>query len=916
MQPAHRPAGMRPRHAFFVAILVALAIAIGLWVSTDGPTPPPSTIPAPTQPSLATSAEPATSSTPGDLGEGRHRAAPAPAADEAAPAAAATAAASASEPSAATVYGRVVDTANRPVANAAVGLVAKSDLPEILTASLPAPSATERTTTTAADGSFTLTLPTLGAFTLRASHERHPPTTWHGEAVGARVDGIVLVLQEGLTVRGLVTGMPEDHGRLFAVAQPIDRDYGAAVGQTLGKALFDFGELLDDLEVPFDGRSSEVADDGSFELAGLAAGKRYRVFAQQRPLDRMPTRCTVVVEAPAGTQGLHLPWRASLALSLRVLDADTGAALEDLQVAVGPMRTMSVFGIDVGMPMRQDVPQRHFPGGVVQLTGIAVDTYAGARLSVAIRAHGHHSWHRDDVDATTPGARDLGTITLTTAPVLRVLVTSGGLPVAGATVEVRPAPEEPGDGAGSLQIGATVRAPSETTATTTVDGDDAQHRATTDAEGRCELTADLTGRVHLVVRSEAHCPTYGPAFELPARGVLAQEVVLARGGQVQVTAVDAAGSALAGALVVREGRDDDREEHTTASDGTATFAHVAPGPQTFTLQRGQNAGLRVMARGLSRAETSDRRTVEVTDGAELLLRLAEPRRGSLRGTITLDGQPLDRAEVQFAVGDAAPNAADAAIQAAVGGLLGGLLGDASAAPAQSDPDGSYSFQDVPLGPVRITVRHRGLAMAHSARCELHEGDNVHDVALRSTNVQGIVLDANGNAIVGAEVRVAVATQADATAAADEAAAMLGAMFGSSDTSVVRTDAEGRFVLRSVHAGVALQVRATARLHVPAAADVPAIAEGGTHDGLTLRLLAAGRVRVRAPGAMVLRAEWAGAGEPPAGPRQHELPLPKGRATFDQLAPGRWRLRAERTPDTASTERIVEVAAGRTDDIDL
>ncbi|MBL8738176.1 MAG: carboxypeptidase regulatory-like domain-containing protein [Planctomycetes bacterium] len=909
--PAPRSTG-HPLVWLVAALVLASAAIFAFGWSSDGPPAPPGTISPPPE-RAAKAAEPAR---PGEVvapddDSGRSAAAtPAPTA----------AAPDANEPTAGTaplrvrtrVRGQVVDVRRQGVAGAEVGQVKKADAPALIAASLPMAAGTEHTTRTAADGSFEVALPELGAFELRASHPDHPPSTFAGVADGPVVEGVLLVLQDGVAITGRVVDAPSDAGALTVVGKPVERGLAAAADQALTKSLFDFGNLLDDFDVPADGRTAVVAADGTFTLAGLAVGRTYRVFAQQRPDGQMPTRCTEVAECPSGSRGVSLRWRPTAELVLRVVDAETGAPLEALEVAVGPMRKVAVLGIDVAVPMRQPVPQQQFPRGEVRVPGLGIDAGETGRWSLEVRAAGHRSWVRDDLELR-PGRHDLGVASLGVAPVVQVTVQASGRPVAGALVEI----DEVEDDERSLQVGATVRAgntqpvPSSTT-TTTIGGGPERGRNRTDEHGVVRITTDLVGQGRLVVRSDQHAPYRGEPFALPARGTVEQTVTLRDGGSVTVQVFDRDGNPVPGVVVVRSGGDDEGdEERTTDADARTTFARLAPGKHTFARKIPDSGhGLTIGGLGLPRSIPGSK-SVEVVDGAELQLRLDEPRLGSVRGVVTLGGQPLDRAEVRLLVASAG-DPLDAAVEEAVGEMFGGLLGGSSDPTCRSESDGTYTLGQAPIGPVRLQVRHRDLAMPQAFDFELREGDNQFDLVLHDTSVAGIVRDENGAPLAGIELHVDTADEAEFAEGVAEATAL----FGGTGRRAQRSADDGTFVLRGLRHGVPLQLTARGRLRVPSTVALEPLAVGERRGDVAVQLRAAGRVRVRADGAIGVGAEWAGSEAPASGPTQHMVRANNGQATFDQLAPGPWRLVAQRPDGAAVAGQVVTVTAGSTQAVTL
>ena len=827
---------------------------------------------------------------------------------------------------AATVYGKVVDVRGIGIAGAKVAVLKNDQLPAGLALGLPRElrEAGSDGVQTDAAGDFAMRLRALGPFELIVSHDEHPSTRHAGAADGPRVVGVRIVLRDGGSITGTVAGAPADAGELTVVARLVEEGVAAAAGAA-ASAMFDFGAMFEGLDLPVGARRTTAAADGTFRLGGLEPGARFSLCALRQLQAGQPTRCTERAEVREGSSGVQLRWRETLGLVVRVLDADTGAAIEDLDVSVGPVSRMVVLGMSMPIPMRQPVPQHHFTGGIVQLDGIGVDD-KNATLSIEVRAPGRRPWSRDDVDATRPLRIDLGTVQLAAAPVVRVTVVCGGEPVAGAAVrleKVEDARSEAGGARGmrSISFSATATAPAG-------DGQEpAQHvqlgerdtRVATDARGVCELTADCEGRARVVVESALHAPCRGEPFDLPRRGVVEQRAELWRGGTASVRAVDGHGAPLANAAVRRVGAEPkDTETATTDAEGTLVFLRLLPGAHTFAIEAaGKAAGGVRIDLGAAAGTDAAGVTVAIADGQTALVLLTAPLRGSLRGVVTLDGQPLDRAEVRVVdvPRDGEATDASAEVGAAVASMLGGLVDQGQR--ATTGADGDYELAGVRTGARRVLVTHKRLAMAACSDATIVEGSNLLDIALRSTTVRGRVLDQGGNPVAGAAVSVAPdAADADATAAGiEEATATFGALFGGGGREAVRTAADGTFELAGVRPGVPLRVRASSRLHVADSVRVDAVPTGSARDGIELRLAAAGRVRVHAAveGALAVRAEWAGGSPAPKGAgAARSAMLKSGRATLEGLPPGRWQLVLEGSPALAARglERTVDVAAGQ------
>jgi len=829
---------------------------------------------------------------------------------------------------AAVVHGRVVDVRGAGIAAARVAVSGQDQLPAGITAGLPRELRDTGSNAVQTDGSggFVVPLGKRGSFELIASHDAHPSAKHAGVADGPRVDGVVIVLRDGGSIAGMVEGAPDDAGELEVIARQLEDGVAAAAGAA-ANAMFDFGSLFEGLDLPIGARKTVAAADGTFRLIGLEPGARFSVFALRKLQDAKTARCTERVEVREGAHGVVLRWRESLGIVVRVLDADTGSPIEELDVSVGPVRKMTVVGMSVPLPMRQPVPQRHFADGLVQIDGISVDDGKDP-LSIEVRAVGRRPWLRDDLDATRPGRLDLGVVQLVAAPVVRVTVVCGDEPVAGAKVRlvrVEDAPADREDGPRtSIMFSTTATTPANSGAdpTTPVSIPVTDTRVTTDANGICELTADFAGRARINVAASGHAAFWGQPFELPSRGVVEHRAVLWRGGTAAVRVVDGHGAPLAGATVRRSGAEPkDTATAKTDAQGAVSFKHVAPGTHSFALDEASasSGGIRIDISGVGDSDVGAI-SVQIGDGQVVDVMLTAPLRGSLRGVVTVDGQPLDRAEV--AVVDVPRDGAAADLSAELGSavesMLGGLVGMDQGQRTKTGVDGEYELAGVRAGARRVLVRHKRLAMPACSDVTIVEGSNVHDIALRSTTLRGRVFDQRGQPIEGALVAVSVDIgDAEATTArVDEAAGAIGELFGGGIQREVRTDKDGAFELGGVRPGVPLRVRATSRLHVADSVSVAALLEGSSRDGVELRLGPAGRVRVRASieGALSIKAEWVGGSPAPKGagsPRS--AVLKSGRATLEGLPPGRWKLGLEGSPAVVARglERTVEVGPGQT-----
>ncbi|MBL8748065.1 MAG: carboxypeptidase regulatory-like domain-containing protein [Planctomycetes bacterium] len=911
--PPSSPAG---RVVALLLILAALGAAVwALRPGGDPGTPPRPEAPATADPSGP--AAPATGSAPAEQGERR---AERTAAQADVPSAAAAKAPAPAEPPrqvVATVRGRVVDPTSAPIAGAKVAVVEKGEVPAGI--GLPRELTERRGTaaTTDRQGRFELPLHAPGPFELAATHEDRPEVRASGSTERAQAEDVLIVMRDGGTIAGQIVDAPTDPGPIKVIARRVETGT-AAVARAVDGALLDLGDLVEGMDLPIGAREAAVAADGAFVVRGLDPDASYTVHGLRAPPDAMPSRCTERVNVRSGASGVPLRWRPTFAIVARVVDAATGRAIEDLDVAVGPVHRMKVLGMSVPVPMRQPLPQRRFANGNVTIDGIAVAEGDGKQLSVQFRAPGRRPWTRDDIDPPTRGNVDLGTVQLAEAPVVRVTVTDARGPVAGARVRVAAPVDQDGEPRREVSFSTTMSAPGVANDAPT---DERSDVAVTDAAGIALVTTD-PGRTSLVVESAAHSRWQSPAFEVPTTGTVDHAAFLVRGATVRTTVRDGHGKLLARTEVHRRAeKGEDQENVTTDPNGVAIFARVAPGAHVFSVPASRPSspvrmGLSLGASGLRAGEVR----VEATDGADMEIELATPLRGSLRGVVTLDGTPLGRADVRV---DDVPADDTAAQHAELGAAVESVVaafGGASGPRTKTDSDGGFELHDVPAGRRRLVVLHKDLAMSAFVDLTLEEGENVRDVALRGTTIRGRVLQGDGAPLQGAAVSVDVdGRAADAAAELADAAEVVGDLFGSTQRREVRTDADGRFELRGVRAGRDLRVEASARMHTNATAKVAALLEGTAHEGVELRLGPAGRIRVKSsqPMAAVV-AEWAGAGALPEGSRARRTTILRGgRGTIEGAAPGSWRLHIDGPADGAgASERTVTVAAGSTVDVDL
>jgi protocatechuate 3,4-dioxygenase beta subunit len=798
--------------------------------------------------------------------------------------------------------GRVVDADGRPAAGVEVlrGVAESSGPFRFGGQSAPA-------TVTAADGSFVVDVLAAGPWTLEFESERHPDARLSGstERAGQRVDDLLVQLERGASIRGRVTGsLPEgrDYSRLRISAVPT---------------------RADDLPAA-EARSSKVAADGSFAVDGARAGRRYAVRAVelQGTLDDMPfdflPGVAAAVEAEAGDQGVVLVLSPEAALRFSVVDAATGAALEEFQVEAG---------VDWPQPLLDDEGRvrRQHPGGLVRVGDLRPRS-SGERATLRIEAVGYEPYEASGLKLAAGVDTELGTIALRPAPVLtvRVLDAVSGAPVANA--DVRLSTWEPPQVEAGAGMRRTIRASAAfggDVETRMGEGD--ERRARTDDEGRARLTAFSGVDVRLNVRASGYALSIGEVFR--ASGEAEERAMfLTRGGSVVVRLFDAAGEPLAGGRVEHkafhdeEGLPEFRSPALTDEGGRARFEHLAPGRHRFRRAGSGSGGVftsggntfAVMVAG-DDVGGDDWVEAQVVEGGEHEVAIHLPLELAVHGRLTEAGTPLAGATLSLVEAPAVASGMPAPA------MFGG-----DGPQATADAAGRWRFEGIEPGEYTLRIRHESRAMPSEVALEVVDREVQRDVDLDVAILEGRVLDAAGKPLAGVEVWSERARELGAPRAmrimafASVGGGMTTLDSGGGSTARARSDADGRYVLRGVLSGVELEVRARGDGLQPGRSERLRLEPDEHRRGLDVTLETAGSINVEgryadgSPAAELLitaRYEGDRSGVEP----QTILLDAAGRGRIDGLAPGPWRVTARSIrpggSEQAPSELSVDVAAG-------
>lgn len=836
---------------------------------------------------------------------------------------------------AAIVAGRVVDASGRAVAGARVRRSSGMEdrWMQGMEFEVPGMDALESmqdpdVAVTDDGGRFELQHVEPGEFSLRARHPEHPTARREGLSIaaGQTLPDVLVSMPAAASIAGRVIGAPADASKLRVVATS-----RAPAADPTGGALAGFGigaDMIEEFTGGFGFGEREVAPaaDGSFEIAGLHASRSYRVFLVQTGRGFAGrTTCSDRVETRAGRNGLELRYLAGVTVTLRAVDAASGAPVERLAAQHrlrggerGPM-DMILGGLGAG-PTRL----RNHPDGLVTIANLRPGE--GQTLTLTIDALGYRRFERDSIPLPQEAVLDLGEVRLDPQPVVTIVVRGpDGAPIAGANVELDVEGE---NGPRGNPFGGGNRGDGGNMFGGMFGGGDPLRRGRTDAAGECVLNSQPGASARISVDARRMAPYRSESLTLPATA-LRHEAELVRGGTVLVRVVASDGSRPATGTVERQPPFGGRDRRRAGEDGICRFEHLTPGEHRFRIGatgRGFDPAMFGGQRG--GAAEAGWVTVAVVDEQTAEVRLQQAAESSLSGFVRENGVPLAGARVSLVRGPRRDGNDPAEAGEQMIGDLAERFGGGGRGRGQNgrtQDDGSYSLQRLPPGEHRLRITHRDRAMPTEVAIVLVEGPNVFDVLLDATVVRGVVRDPDGRPIADATVRVRSAPEAGGAGGAGNAEAAAarqmieGMMPGISPGGggSARTGDDGAFELRGVAAGVRLVVQASGKGFAPADSAPFVLEAGATKNGIEVALGAAGAIEIsvrgNAPPFAGVTATWAGDGDAVAPVVRI---LQRGKAKLDGLRPGTWRVEYRTMNQNAGEPQTVEVVAGRTTTVEF
>ncbi|MEZ5974652.1 MAG: hypothetical protein R3E96_07360 [Planctomycetota bacterium] len=777
---------------------------------------------------------------------------------------------------------------------------------------------------TGPDGSFRLDTLKPGAWRVHLKAPVHRDRVLTGEMpTGLYQGGLLWTLEDGLTLRGAVEGMPEQAPSDLWVRANIEG--GGSAAEALGDAAA--GMAVGASHFP-------VGVDGTFELRGLHPNARYRLgVIQGKDKDEFwmsqgaYLSDPLVVDSNAGT--VRLQWRSASGLRMKVVDAVTRQPLADFKVMPAEWDEWEAFDEASNAP---------HPGGSFEVLQLA---RYDRKLKVEVRADGYDTHTIPDIQPVKGSVVDLGTVALQPAPRLQVLVKAAGtgLPVKGATVKVRTGQALP-----QFDV---IDSPFDARTFSAETGEDGIAQVQFERGRDCQV--GVTHKDFARLKLEGVDPLAHGAAPLVAE--------LFAGGGFLVTVKDADGKPVAGRQVhcgnPKQGEQgnqirvavggaiggEDSLQQTTNAQGIVRFEHLNPGDYRLWLgkpaQTAEGFGVvfanfddRVPA-GASRATILEGETTEVEIVAPTLARLT--------GVLREDGAGLAGAVISLREeksGGSGEMGADMALSMMMGGGPSG----------RTDANGAYELTGVEPGAYIATVTHPDRAMPAEYALDIVPGENTFTEDLVVAVVAGRVLDAEGHPVPGLKVR-AEKKQATTTRTMVSIAIMGGdggtMVLGSGtegDRRPVVTDELGRFRLRGVLAGEPIVIIAAGGDYEDAKSEPLTIPIGAHREGIELVARRGGQLVVTVlndagePARhVVLRAELlpeenSEEGETPPSPKSQNTTVTdeRGQAKFKNLAPGKWRVSQVGTArigledgETSTAQpREVEVKKGEVTEVTL
>ncbi|MDP6384778.1 MAG: carboxypeptidase-like regulatory domain-containing protein [Planctomycetota bacterium] len=746
--------------------------------------------------------------------------------------------------------------------------------------------------TTDATGQFVLDELAPGPYLISVHHSLHPNKEVNGQCdePGSQPGELTIQLDPGGSASGLVHGWnPTDEDSYEVQAQPVGDDFiGRIKGIRRGRI------------------TSRNSTTGVFEVSGLRLSKSYNFLVVRKGDAFFTQEDAASVAGRAGDHGLVLELTSSAGIEFHVVNASTGAPIEEFTASAGRFQLKPLEDED------GEALGRH-PDGRASFAEVKSD---GTHTTLEIAAAGFEPF-RDERVQINPGAmQDLGTIRLRPVPVLRVKVLDAlsGNPVAKARVRLVDAPLERQQVMVISQGGP-------------MGG--RQKSVVTNSEGKAELTTS-PGKPMTLRVSHGDYATY----DLPQPANVAEEleIRLMVGGEVRVTARDSSGKPMANTRIghrTPEGSDDGTSR--TNDQGVRTFKHLSPGSHYFRIEDSTEPSGFMMFTGLDDDFLDkDWGRIEVGINTSHELELAGAARGHLRGRLTVRGRPLANASVSLTPWTEKDEPMS-------------HLMPFSSNPEQTDSTGAYELKDRKVGEYKLTVNHPERWMEAVLRVTLNEGDTEFNYDLSDTVLEGRVVDTAGNGIAGAALRPEISRPGGGSRSVMMFSASVSGGTGGGGTSVISiggpdsrtvSNEDGSFRLHGVRPDVDLTLKVTSDGYQPADIEIEELNPDEVRTGIEVALEVGSTLSIQVVGSDgnpgqfgSVRLERLDGGDDGKGDgATRGSGFQNGSVEVQGMAPGRWNLTTTlyaipsgpggEMPDPAVDTREIVVVEGESQEIEV
>ena len=718
--------------------------------------------------------------------------------------------------------GRVVDLEGRAVEGAEI-LVALDAASPAAGAGITLPGHGIPLARTADDGSFRVDELAAGPWRLLVDAPEFAIGEEEGrtERAGEHQSDLVFRLERGFEIHGRVRGDLEgrDLAGLRVSARPSpEREAGAnAADETLPDG------------PDARSRTALCGKDGEFVLRGIRANVRYHLALAEAGDDAGEWKRSSggdPVYAWAGQRGVEIDYAPAAVLRFRALDERTGAPISTLTARAG-------IGEEGDSPLdaRGEI-RRVYPEGRVQIGDLRPRRGSPA-VVLRVAAVGYKDLLQKGIELAPGQDLDLGDLRLEPEHVVTVHVVDGasGADVESARVLLGPSDDEL---LGRLR----------STPDTDYWADGEVRYARTDVAGRARLTSFPGLRIAARADARGYLPSEPYAAAMPEDRDVDVELRLQHGGIVEVRVRDDRGSPVEGVPIEHRrpgvGEEPDGEEgRRTDATGLVRYEALPVGAHAFRLGEGLSASSEAESEG-----TGGWIETVASEGSRASLDFRAPPRGGLVGVVREGGRPLASARLHLAElhgqgeeedpGWFAPGASDPYSTSA-------------------DHEGAYAFGGLRCARYRLFVTHAGRRMTSAFEVSVESPSPTFDVDLDVASLDGRVTAPDGSPIP--DVHVVAASAAGEEDPGESYRMVLlederGAPrldYRPEANPGATTDANGRFSLRGVRSGDALNLYASGDFVRPGSVEGLVLGPDEARRGIDFVLARAGVLEVSLAG---------------------------------------------------------------------